>query len=347
MDMREYERCLQGFVGACSLEVERVTRILCIVRKAGRDKFCQLCQNVRGGLHAEQVFLESIARGAFEATGCEIVLFSNHSPCGECSDRLRQFMSTAQRVTLSVKFTQLYRTHGSNTDEDAKRTNRNGLKKLYDTANVKLSVMTSDDWLALQRPICNNPTLHFGVIRIRPFVEPMSFAVHNMERNVSEIKRATHLIQSWCGQHQNVDRQTLVIRRASMEMRQHAIFIDHVVTILFSTIKDTRFANVVLEEFRSMGAVSQRVGVLRNNIFNTYLMYTVSAPGCGLTTETGLLFRNTIDLVSYLSEIMNNSNGESLRSVMYPLVEMNNRYENMLMRQNINASRLEEIVAGE
>lgn len=168
-------------------------------------------------------------------------------------------------VSLSFKFTELYKTHGSNT-EDTKRTNRNGLKKLCDTANVKLSVMTPDDWLALQRPICIYPTLHFGVVRIRPFVELMSFAVHNMECNISEIKQATHLIRSWCSQHQNVERQTLVIRQASMEMRQHVISIDQVVTNLFSTIKDTRFANVVREEFDSMGVVSQRVGVLRKNI---------------------------------------------------------------------------------
>ena len=301
--------------------------------------------------------MESIARGAFEATGCEILLFSNHSPCGMCSDSLCQFMSTYRRVTLSIKFKELYRTHGSNND-NLKRKNKNGLKKLYNTANVTLSVMTPDDWLDLLRPIRVNRRPHFGVVRILSYVERWLYAADNMERSVSEIERATHLIQRSCGtgQHWKIERQMFVVRNASMKMRQDVTFIRQVVNKLFCAINGTTFASIALEECNTINVATQRVGVLRNDLDNACIMYTESVSNSCFTTETKWMLRDINDLILrstrdfvHLSQIMNSGNGESVRIVMYTLVRMDIRFEDMLDedRQNKQERRLGEIVADE
>ena len=106
--MYSYEANLRSYINACNLIVPRVTRILCIVGKEGGDQFDHHLYSSEDGLHAEHSMLTSIEQGEFEVNG-SMILYSNHSPCAQCSDRLCRFMSKNQSVTMTIIFVQLYR----------------------------------------------------------------------------------------------------------------------------------------------------------------------------------------------------------------------------------------------
>ena len=361
MSRNEYD--LRRFIDACSHVVERVTRIVCIVRKDGRIHFCHLYCN-GNGLHAEQVLLKGIEAGAFNATDSEILLFSNHSPCGMCCDILCRFMSTNQRVTMVIKFTEVYRTHGPNTIDGIKRKNRESLKTLNGVANLKLSVMVPDDWLFLLDLFCVNPTTRSVNVRdvsIRPLINRILQAANNMEQRVGEIVRATRLLGLWRANgslalHTKTKQQMLIIREATLKLGQTAGIIQGVAGDLFGAIKNTKFANIEVDNEHCKGIATKRVAALQKMLDKVFVSYIANVPKCNLTAETGSILYSVITQirdympdVSYLSQIATSDFSQTCRKVMYSLVQMDIRYEDMfnLERRELNTRRLEEIVFSE
>jgi len=66
----------------------RMPWLLCFGRRARQTMFFQLYESQPTRLHAEEVFSKRCSELWSLKSGDDLMLFINHSPCGDCADRL-------------------------------------------------------------------------------------------------------------------------------------------------------------------------------------------------------------------------------------------------------------------
>ncbi|XP_041316540.1 C-_U-editing enzyme APOBEC-1-like [Pyrgilauda ruficollis] len=120
-------------------EYPNETYLLCELQWRGSVKFWQhwLRNDDYNNGHAEQFFLEEI----FEPRSyniCDMTWYLSWSPCGECSDVIRDFLEEQPNVNIDIRVARLYYVNYPR--------NRMGLRQLDSLQGVTIKAMEAKDY---------------------------------------------------------------------------------------------------------------------------------------------------------------------------------------------------------